>query len=227
MRLTIPHYFEFGEDAAVLPSGLTSADAWDALRTETGGAFAIPRDRGELERQADARPEIGERARSLPIAGSLASYGAGVGLIELWLLRLHAGLQLTVTDYGPATVERLSGLLPEARVVQHNLRAGPLPADLHLFHRVDTEFSNRQWRSIFKAFRRERVVFVPGGLKTDEEMRTLLREMYRSLRYTRRLRGVQAGRVRTQAAMEALWSRSHRGTRTRFHDLAGWLLDPR
>lgn len=229
MRLTLPHYFDFGTDAAVLAGALDTPEAWDALRVATSGPFAIAHDRAELERQADARPEIGERAeRILAHAGeSLASYGAGAGLLELWLLRLRPGLDLAVTDYGTATVERLRTLLPEARTVQHDLlHDDPLGGRTHLFHRIDTELSNRQWRGVLRRFRSERVVFVPGGLKSDEEMKEVLRLAYRQLRATRQLGGQRAGRIRTAAALEGLWSRTHHGSRIRFHDLDGWVLSP-
>ena len=65
MRITIRHHFDFGADRAVVGDDLVRPQAWDALRTRTSGAFAISRDRAELERTADERPEIGERARQI------------------------------------------------------------------------------------------------------------------------------------------------------------------
>ena len=57
------------------------------------------------------------------------------------------------TDYGAATVERLNELVPELDVRQHDLsQDGPLAADIHLFHRIDTELTNREWREVFRRF---------------------------------------------------------------------------
>src|SRR4051812_22786059 len=159
LRLTIPHYFDFGEATPLVGDDLVRPEAWDELRTGTDGPFALASDRAELERQADQRPEIAERARQLTAwldergVGRLASYGAGAAVLELWLLRLAPARQLLATDYAPRTVERLTRLLPEATVTQHDLlRDQPLDADLHLFHRIDTEFTNEQWRTVLQRF---------------------------------------------------------------------------
>jgi hypothetical protein len=79
----------------------------------------------------------------------LASYGVGVAALEALLERER--LEMSLTDYAPRTVERLRALFPEARIeLQDLLVDGPLDGvDAHLFHRIDTELSNAQWRDVY------------------------------------------------------------------------------
>ena len=56
---------------------------------------------------------------------------------------------------------------PNATVVLHDLQSDPpIPADVQLFHRVDTELGDRDWRDVFQRFRGERILFIPGELVT-------------------------------------------------------------
>jgi hypothetical protein len=215
MRLTLPHYYAFGDD---LPEGrLDNPGAWDHLRTQTSGPFAMARTRQELAAMLAGRPELAQRARAISrlVDESLASYGVGAGVLEHGLDVAH----LTLTDMAPATVAQLSVLFPAARVVRHDLRAGPLDAELHLFHRVDTEFTNRDWRRIFRAFADQRVLFVPGGMQPAKVM---LRAVYITMRERRQVR---AGLLRTRAATEALWRETHRDVW--LDETEGWILEPR
>jgi hypothetical protein len=89
VRLTIRHHFDFGADRALVGDDLVRPQAWEALRTRTSGAFAISRDRAELERTADERPENCERARQIDAwleergVQTLASYGVAGAALEL------------------------------------------------------------------------------------------------------------------------------------------------
>jgi hypothetical protein len=228
VRVTIVHRFDFGAERSLVGDNLVRPEAWDALRTRTEGPFALPADREGLERGADERPEIGARMERLAAwldrsgARSIASYGAGVALPELWLERLRPELELTLTDYAPETVQRLTTLLPEADVRRHDLLADPpLDADLHLFHRIDTEFTNRQWRDVLRRFARVRVVVVAteiiGGRRVLAEIR----------RWPLTRRATHAGWIRNRAAFEALWKPTHEAQRLQLGDLQGWALTPR
>ena len=226
LNLTLPHRFDFGADRELVGHDLLRVQAWDALRTQTSGDFALPQSRAEWEREADARGEIRARAKALDgwlgAGPSLASYGAGTALLELWLARIRPGRSIAVTDFTPAAVERLRALFPEARVECHDLLAdAPLEADLHLFHRVDTEFTNDQWRSILARYASCRMLVVPGDVL---DLRAAARALYRRAR----LRGgTHAGWLRTSAAFAALWETTHDAAPVRIHDLDGWALEPR
>lgn len=203
-------------------ANLVQPSSWDAIR-ESDGAFAQARTREEWERRA-RRPDLERRAADLAAlartlhARRLCSYGAGTADLELLLAGLAPELELTCTDYAPRTARRLAELFPEARVLCHDLlRQGPLPAELHLLHRVDTEFSDDELRIVLGRFR-EPVVLVPALVL---DVRTLARELLVRVRR----RGTRAGWVRTEARLRELWAPA-RDEPIRLGDLGGYLLTP-
>lgn len=227
--LTVPHLIDLGDDRDLVGARLGDGRSWDALRTRTAGPFALADDRAAWEAQADERPEIGDRMRLLADVlekrgvRTLASYGVGGALPECWLRRLMPGLRLVLTDHGDETVARLAALLgPDATVLHHDLlREPPVPADLHLFHRIDTEFRDRQWRHILRHFAGETIVLVATDVYGARRMREELRAMPHRRGWTR------AGWIRTRGAFERLWRRTHRGHPLELGDLDAWLLEPR
>jgi hypothetical protein len=103
----------------------------------------------------------------------------------------------------------------------HDLSSDPpLEADLHLFHRIDTEFENRLWQEVFDRFRQEPIVFVAAG---QVDLRGALAEV----RKGRRPGASRAGWVRTRSAMETLWRRTHDSVPVDVGDLPAWELRPR
>ena len=222
------HHFDFGGDRAFVGDDLVRPDAWDALRTRTVGAFALARSAEELERKATARADIGARARaidkSLDEVGvrTLASYGVGGAALEWWLARIRPERRLVLADYAPETVERLHVLFPEVAVHRHDLRRDPpLPADAHLFHRVDTELSDAQWRETLRRFAHASILVVATEVASPRRLahELLLRATNRQL--------TRAGWLRTREAFEALWRETHEARPLRLHDLNGWALTPR
>jgi hypothetical protein len=228
VRLTLPHRYDFGADSDVVGENLLRPEAWDSLRLRTKGPFTIASGREELERQADAHREIGERMKLVDRvlrergARTVVSYGAGGAVPELWLLRVNPALRLTLTDYAPETVERLRRLLPEAEIRPHNLLSDPpLAGDVHLFHRIDTELDNREWRGVYERFAGRTIVVVATEVVSGSE---IPRRLWRTLR---RRGETRAGWSRTASAFKSLWCRTHRGTHVDLLDLEGWVLDPR
>lgn len=228
--VTIPHLAHLGDDRPLVGGTLKDSVHWDALRMSTNGAFALPESRSAWEAAADGEPAIGERMAAVGEicrqlgAKSLASYGVGTALPELWLHRWQPHLQLQLGDYAPLTVRRLAELFPEARVLHHDLAADPpLTADVHLLHRVDTEFRDRTWRRVFRRFAAEAVVVVATEVLSAERVRSELRQ-YRQRRHDG---WTHAGWIRTRGAFESLWRRTHHAEALVFGDLHGWLLTPR
>ena len=204
------------------------AEAWDALRLGTVGPFSLASSRAELERSADERPEIGLRARAIetwlaqPEVGTLASYGVGGATLEACLLRTRPERRLVFTDYAPETVNRLRGLFPDVEVVRHDLLSdSPLAADAHLFHRVDTELNDDEWRALLRRFAQETILVVATEVATPRRLgqELLLRARHRRL--------TRAGWLRTRGSFEALWRETHDAEPLRLHDLEGWALTPR
>jgi hypothetical protein len=228
MRLTLPHYYDFGAERDLVGADLVRPEAWDALRTRTTGPFALPATRAEFEQAALGREDIRLRADAIDAwleqqsVRRLVSYGAGAASLELLLHRRRPDRELVLTDYAPATVERLRSVFPEVETVRHDLLAdGPLEGDMHLFHRIDTEFTNRQLREVLARFRDRPVLLVATEVAA---LRRMLAELWALPR--KRLRASRAGVMRTEAAFEALWRRTHSGERLRFRDLDAWYLRP-
>jgi len=229
LRLTFRHHYDFGEDTGLVDGDLVREGTWDAMRTQTSGPFAIADDRAQLERYAEGRVELERRAAVILAlardreADSIVSYGAGTGLLEHWMVRLGPGdIALTLTDYAPATVERLVTLFPDARVVAHDLRTGPLaPGALHLFHRIDAELDGQAWRQVLQRFGAVPVLFVATEVASTRRLLAELRVRVQAPHAAR------AGFLRNRAAFEALWSKTHDASFVQVADLEGWLLEPK
>jgi hypothetical protein len=230
VRLTLRHYYDFGTDREVVGDDLVSPKAWDGLRTQTGGAFSMPSTRSEFIRAAEGRTEIAARAAAVDAwlerqgAQSVASYGVGAAALEWCLHTLRPERRLIVTDYGEKTVDRLTALFPEANPCYHDLlRDEPLVADAHLFHRIDTELDNRDWRRVFARFAHASILVVATEVL---DLKRFLLEL--KIRPGLRLRGAsRAGFIRTRAAFEGLWQPTHVSLPLRMHDLEAWALAPR
>jgi len=222
------HYFDFGAERALVGDELGRPEAWDSLRVRSDGPFSMPETREALDRVADEQPKLAERARAIDAeleqrqVATLASYGAGAGILEIWLERLRPERKVFLTDYAPQTVERLRTLFPEAGVAEHDLlRDPPLEADVHLFHRLDTEFADDEWRRLLERFASETVFVVAT------EVATLTRLGAELLGRVRRRGLSRAGWLRTRSAFEALWEPTHDATDVDFYDLQGWVLESR
>jgi hypothetical protein len=226
--LTVRHVYDFGSERGLVGDDLVRPEAWDALRVQTDGPFALPAERSAWERSALERPELVARAQAIAswVDGqdidSIASYGVGGATLEYLLWRERPQRRLVVSDYTPAAVERLAGLFPEAEVRRFDLLGeAPLAADLHLFHRIDTEFTNAQWRALLARFSSERILLVAAEVASLRRMSWELRQ--------RLSRGAvsRAGWLRNRAAFERLWRPTHEATPLRLHDLEAWALRPR
>ena len=116
---------------------------------------------------------------------------------EVWLLRIDPERRIGLTDYAPDTVARLGELFPEADVHRHDLlRDPPLEADVHMFHRIDTELYNDQWRDVYRRFAGQTILVVATGiLPTDEIPRQIL------------------SAIRNRRATHAGWTRNPRRVR--------------
>lgn len=228
MRLTARHTFDFGADRDVVGPDLQQPGAWDALRLETDGPFAVAGSREAFEAEADARNELALRAQEVSGhldqrgAGRVCSCGAGAAVLELCLHRAAPSCELVITDFTPRTIDRLAAIFPEAEVRRHDLCAdAPIPADVHLFHRIDTEFTNGDWRTLFSRFGKEEILFVAGGLVG---WRQAARAKFR-MRHDQN--ASDAGWVRTRAALESLWRGTHNATPVALTGIAAWHLTPR
>jgi hypothetical protein len=221
--LTVEHHYDFGADRGLVGSQLINPQSWDAIR-QTSGPFGLPATRAEWEAVAGTG-DLAERARAIAAvadelnASRICSYGVGGAFVELNLARLRPDIELVCTDFTPRTLERLRDLFPEADVRHHDLLAdAPLEADLHLFQRIDSELSNRQWRIVLPRYR-EPILLVATQLLDWNGLR-------HELRSRRSPTATAAGYVRTEAGLRSFWRRSHRDRRIDLGDHAGFLLTP-
>jgi hypothetical protein len=224
IRLTIEHRYEFGPERDRVGASLVNPQSWDAIR-ESSGPFGLPATRVEWE-QAATKSDFAERAAVIAAvadelgARRVCSYGVGAAFVELELARLRPDLELVCTDFTSRTLERLRGLFPEAEVQQHDLLAEPpLEAGLHLFHRIDSELSNRQWRAVIARFE-EPILLVATELLELDALR-------RELRLRSSSTATDAGYIRTEAGLRSLWRRTHRDRKLAVASHTGFLLTRR
>jgi hypothetical protein len=189
----------------------------------------LPATRAEFERVAQERTDVAARARAIDDwlqsrrVEVVSSYGVGGAALEWWLHRLRPERRLIMTDYGRATTARLGDVFPDAEVRRHDLRCDePIASDAHLFHRIDTELANHEWRDVFARFRYAEILLIAAEVL---DLRALAFEFYN--RVAKRGRASRAGFVRNRAAFEALWQSTHLGDPLEMHDLHAWALSPR
>ena len=222
MRLTVSHRHYFGGDA---PAALRDAASWDAVRAQPG-IFGMPESAEAWARDSKLyglAPRAQSVAAELRALGAtrICSYGVGVGYFERNLLEVAPQLELVCTEVTPRALVALRSFFEgRATVVEHDFRVdAPLPCDVHLLHRVDTELSNEEWPDVLARFR-EPVVLVQGGLL---DVRSALAEARTRLLH----RGATfSGWLRTRDSMRALWSATHEDRRFDAAGLPGYVLTP-
>jgi hypothetical protein len=230
LRVTVRHYYDFGADRAIVGTDLASPESWDRLRAHSSGAFAIPATREAFIQLAEKNTDLASRGHAIDAwltdrgSSSVASYGVGGAMLEWWLKEIRPDRPVICADYAAATVERLNDLVPELDVRQHDLRHdGPIGADVHLFHRIDTELSNSEWREVFGRFKAVPILVVATRVLDDKAV--LLEILDRPRKWLRR--ASRAGFLRTRDAFGSLWLPTHHAVPLRVHDLEAWCLTPR
>ena len=226
MRLTLRFHHTFGEERAHIGGPLAGPDAWDRLRLETSGDFGLPESQSAYA-SAATRPDLVSRANEinklLDRAGvtHLASYGVGSAMLEMNMLHGSPDRSLTLTEFAPGTVERLQRIFSIGSVINHDLTNDPpATADLHMFHRIDTELDDEAWKSVFARFNKERILVVATQ---TIDLRALAVEVRNRLRFGR---STWAGWTRTKGSFEALWEQTHVHEHCVLGGLQAWMLQP-
>jgi hypothetical protein len=221
LRLTIPHWYTFDRRLNLDASGLSSAYAWDTLRTaEPAGSFGLGISRADWRSRALSSPALQTRAGALVEllrrweAASLVSLGVGTGMLE-YLIKLDTPeIQIRCGDYAPATVALLRDRFLECDAIEVMDLANPewvrTPEEVVLLHRVDTELSDDEWRSLFAklhALRCRHIVFMPAGLLTPVSAASQVRTALAALLHGQALR--PSGFLRTSARLRELFFDSY------------------
>jgi hypothetical protein len=228
LKLTVRHRYDFGPVRRLVGSELSSPDSWDALRSGNDDSFSLPETRekwidacGSAARARATAESLSRWIRREGHVNSLASYGVGVGCLELHLMQAVSGLRLVASEFAPATVAVLREVFREADVRQHDLLTDPpiSGVDAHLLNRVETAFDDTQLRHIFERFSQERVLFMTTEVLNMKMAATELRA-----RFNRQ--AVPAGWVRTRAALEDLWKPTHVAHAEPLIGGHFWILEP-
>jgi hypothetical protein len=177
MRLTIPHYFDFKQKASLIGDSLDTAAGWDRLRSsaEDRMNFAIPgtpeRWRQNSIRDKDILRQAKDIVNLTKISGfdRINSYGVGTAFLEYHVKQQRKDVYLQCSDYTPDAIERLKHVFKEAdEIIQFDMLHDQWVDNghmcLYLFYRVDTAFTDEEWRRIFQKLSAagiEQVLFIP------------------------------------------------------------------
>jgi len=205
---------------------LLAPSSWDLVRATDAG-FLLPDTRREWVEKA-AIPPLPERAAAIADVirrhgwRHVCSHGVGPGYVEHHLARLLPDVRVSCYDNAPVATARLAALFPEAEVRVGDFRRELPVADVHLFHRVDTELDDREWRTVFDRISVP-VVFVAGGL-LDGPVGWRSRARSRVGRAWRRDLAF-VGYARDEEAMRSLW-RGRQAQGFQAAELSGWVIFP-
>lgn len=218
MKCTVRHYLAFPiKKAQDIGGNLSSSAAWDVLRTDDKDDWqSIPKDRSNWLARCQQELEISVRAKAIVDLvkregfSSIISVGVGTAYLEYNLKRLYPPLNLTCSDYTPQSIERLKQVFPECDAIEVfdmlKDRWKPCQNALYLLYRVDTEFSDEQWKKLFITMGESNIsdiLFVPSVFLG---LRFFITEKLVNLWH--RFRGYQitfAGYVRTKDTVKTFW----------------------
>lgn len=195
--------------------------AWDALRgDETQPSFAIPDEREEWRRCCHERALVARGAAVASLASkvgasTLASFGVGTACVEYQIHRADPTLRLHLSDFSRETVRRLRSVFPEAASIDTvDLLKDELPhceQSLTVLHRIDTEFTDAQLRTVFTRLHNgghRFVLVVPTAFLTLRELAVELRR--RAMGRFMRRPITFVGYLRTRAVYSTFWTDLYR-----------------
>ena len=179
MKLTIRHYFDFGDHASAVGRSLCLINSWDTIRLSNNDqGFSIPPEREKWVAKANANQQLVQRAEALVLwlkrlgVRRLTSVGVGTSHLEYHIKRMCPSWNLTCTDYTPLAIGRLREVFPECDTIRvFDMLSPEWPRDggLILLNRVDTELNNEQWMNVFGCMAKSRVnhiIMVPSAFVT-------------------------------------------------------------
>jgi len=221
MRFTIKQYHNFGDLSERLKGNLISSVGWDILLTaneDKDSRLFIPVDRKEWISKIYKIPEI--LARGKRIAKFLAdngfqkitSVGVGGGYLEYVIKSLLPQIYIKCSDFAPQSVKRLRKVFIECEEIDvfdilNDEWPKQLENEILMFYRVDTEFSDLQWKKIFKKMYDSNVLnilFAPNGFLTFKKILVQKLNQLKAL-IDRKQTLTFAGYLRTEDTLRSLW----------------------
>lgn len=237
MRITIRHYECFEHLSSFMDGHLNTAWNWDLLRLSGDNSpYGMPTDRSLWEQKCFESIEIRKRAKAIVDFmsnrfGRVNSYGAGCACLEYCLLKSNPNLELYLSDFTPKTIEKLKSVFVEAKEIRiFDMLKDPWEGSqdnaLELFYRIDTEFTDDEWKSIFRRMQKagvSNILFIPAQILTCTEiLRQALRYIYRKVQ-GRQL--TLAGYLRTESQLRSLFEGDYDlESANAIGDLTGYLL---
>jgi len=238
MRLTLRHYYDFGDKAETIGKNLNNAPAWEALRLGKGSPdiFSIPPDAMKWRDKCLNDTLLIKRAEDIlalldPGIKKIFSYGVGVGCLEYLLKKKNPQIILRCSDFTPQAIRYLQDIFKEADEIAlfDILKGNWVSAGtdcVHLFHRVDTEFDDGEWQWIFQRMHAggvQNVLFVPSQVLTFSQ---IFYHLSKNLFYgISRKKITAAGYLRTSGQLQFLFRRFYSLQKTvKIGDLVGYLL---
>jgi hypothetical protein len=182
MELTLKYYHYFDDRGNELGNCLNVPESWDILRIKgegSGNFFYISDDRTVWQQGCLSNERLKLRAQK--IAGFLKlnfrciySFGVGDARLEFLIKEENPLFQMKCSDFAPKGLERLQNVFVEAdEIFLFDITQGNWnridPEGICLFHRVDTELNDDQWRVVLRKMKSRgirNVLFIPGQMVT-------------------------------------------------------------
>lgn len=240
MNLTVKHYYSFGKRAEAVGRNLLSENSWDAVRIDDENRdtpFSIPKKREDWIKKCINHDQMVKRAdavgKFLKEKGfkKVISYGSGACFMEYNLKNQHPDIVLECSDFSPNAVERLKNIFTEADkiylfdMLRHDFKSEN--GALHLFHRLDADFSNSEWKDIFKRASKARItniLFVPCAIDTLKSLAKTIIGKWHQIIFKKSILSF-AGYLRTKDALKNLFIDYYNlSEETTVGDLTGFYL---
>ncbi len=242
MKLTIKHYYDFGYHSKGLEGTLLNPVSWDHLRVgqnDSDNVFALPPDRSMWQERCLANQALHQRAEAIVhiLKGNyhrVHSYGVGCACLEFLLKVKNSDLFLQCSDFTPLTVNRLKIIFLEAdEITQFDMFKDNWKNTendcIHLLYRVDTEFDDAQWSTVFEKMKKagiKNILFIPDGFLNLRRMMTekikYIADQWRGKKMT------FAGYLRTEDQFKFLFNKFYQiKSVENIGDLKGFLLELR
>ena len=238
MRLTLRHFYDFGRKADLIGNDLHNPHSWEKLRqeTETPDIFSIPKNANRWREKCLNDSLLNARAEKIisfldPSINKIYSFGVGTACLEYLLKTKKPQIFLQCSDFTVMAVGHLKSIFKEADEV--------LPFDmlkdswmnagaecLYLFHRIDTEFTDKEWQLILKRMQTaeiQNILFIPSQILTVPK---IIYYQFKRLYYKLFNKKVTlAGYIRTEDQLRFILSCFYQIEKVeKIGDLKGYLL---
>ncbi|MDP3996362.1 MAG: hypothetical protein Q8P86_01560 [bacterium] len=242
--VTVRHYASFGHIGRRLKDGeLRSKESWQTLRDEHP-RYRIPQDREtwihELSLNKDGQDDkLQERINAFVALiekegiRTVYSIGAGGGVFEYYLKKRLPYIKIVASELTQMGVDRLRRVFIECDTVErfdalnaeHWKKIGSDPEGVVFIYRNEREFSDEDWRKMFRYMDEAGVQKVFLGIMYMLTVSAFVQEKIRNLK--RRFRGESVtfvGYLRSHEAFRTFWEDRYNEREISFPNCRGLYL---